>query len=54
MNSLSRNPELARSLVELGIDSISVMPDTLLEVLREVLNVEQQLGRPPQGAQDGT
>ncbi|SCK28260.1 phosphoenolpyruvate synthase [Variovorax sp. HW608] len=47
-------PELARWLVELGIDSISVTPDTLLPVLREVLEVEQRLGRSPRGAQDGT
>ena len=32
-------------LVELGIDSISVTPDTLLQVTRNVLAVEQRLGR---------
>jgi pyruvate,water dikinase len=46
-------PEMAQYLVELGIDSISVTPDTLLQVTRGVLAVEQQLGRPPR-TQDGT
>ncbi|MBO9515793.1 MAG: phosphoenolpyruvate synthase [Variovorax sp.] len=46
-------PELARWLVELEIDSISVTPDTLLEVLREVQKVERELGRPPRGAPQG-
>ena len=46
-------PEMAAYLVELGIDSISVTPDTLLQVTRGVLAVEQQLGRPPR-TQDGT
>ena len=32
-------------LVGLGIDSISVTPDTLLAVTRQVLEVEQRLGR---------
>lgn len=39
-------PEMAEYLVELGIDSISVTPDTLLEVTRKVLAVERRLGRP--------
>ncbi|CAG1013638.1 partial Phosphoenolpyruvate synthase, partial [Burkholderiaceae bacterium] len=43
-------PEMAEYLVELGIDSISVTPDTLLEVTRKVLTVEQRLGRPPRDA----
>jgi pyruvate,water dikinase len=47
-------PELARWLVELGIDSISVTPDTLLDVLREVLDAEQQLGRPPRRTENAT
>jgi pyruvate,water dikinase len=38
-------PEMAEYLVELGIDSISVTPDTLLPVIREVLAVEARLGR---------
>ncbi len=40
-------PEMVEYLVELGIDSISVTPDTLLKVTRNVLAVEQRLGRPP-------
>ena len=47
----SDHPDMARFLVELGIDSISVTPDTLLSVTREVLAVEQRLdqalSRPP-------
>ncbi len=39
-------PEMVEYLVELGIDSISVTPDTLLQVRRNVLAVEQRLGRP--------
>jgi pyruvate, water dikinase len=40
-------PEVVAYLVELGIDSISVTPDTLLQVTRNVLAVEQRLGRTP-------
>ena len=43
-------PEVVRYLVELGIDSISVTPDTLLKTARDVLAVEQQLGRPARDA----
>jgi pyruvate,water dikinase len=39
------DPEMAAYVVGLGIDSISVTPDTLLEVTREVLQAEAQLGR---------
>ena len=38
--------EFCEFLVELGIDSISVTPDTLLKATRTVLDVEQRLGRP--------
>jgi pyruvate,water dikinase len=38
---------MAEYLVEIGIDSISVTPDTLLAVTRQVLAVEQRLGRAP-------
>ena len=41
----SDDPEMAAFLVELGIDAISVTPDTLLEVTRGVLAVERRLGR---------
>jgi pyruvate, water dikinase len=40
-------PEMVEYLVELGIDSMSVTPDTLLQVRRNVLAVEQRLGRGP-------
>jgi pyruvate,water dikinase len=40
-------PEMAQYLVEQGIDSMSVTPDTLLEITRSVLAVEQRLGRVP-------
>ncbi len=42
-------PEMVEYLVELGIDSISVTPDTLLQVMRNVAAVEQRLGRAPRG-----
>jgi pyruvate,water dikinase len=42
----SDDPEMARSLVAMGIDSISVTPDTLLSVARVVLDAEAALGRP--------
>ncbi len=45
----SDDPGFARSLVEMGIDSISVTPDTLLAVARVVLEAEARLGRPPRG-----
>ncbi len=38
-------PEIAEFLVELGIDSMSVTPDTLLKITRDVLAVEKRLGR---------
>lgn len=38
-------PEMAAYLVELGIDSMSVTPDTLLKITRDVLAVEQRLER---------
>jgi len=41
----SDHPDFAAWLVERGIDSISVTPDTLLSVTRSVLTLEQQLGR---------
>ncbi|HJV60306.1 MAG TPA: phosphoenolpyruvate synthase [Albitalea sp.] len=40
-------PEMAEYLVELGIDSMSVTPDTLLKITRDVLEVEARLGRAP-------
>ena len=41
---------MAAYLVELGIDSMSVTPDTLLKTTRDVLAVEARLGRAPRGA----
>ncbi|HQT25141.1 MAG TPA: phosphoenolpyruvate synthase [Burkholderiales bacterium] len=38
-------PEMAEYLVEIGIDSISLNPDTVLKTARHVLEVEKRLGR---------
>ena len=40
-------PDVAAYLVEMGIDSISLNPDTLLKTTRHILEVEQRLGRHP-------
>ncbi|HJV80488.1 phosphoenolpyruvate synthase [Noviherbaspirillum sp.] len=40
-------PEMAEYLVEIGIDSMSLNPDTLLKTTRLVLDVESRLGRAP-------
>lgn len=40
-------PEIAAFLVELGIDSLSLVPDAVLRTLEEVLAVERRLGRQP-------
>ncbi len=40
-------PEMAEYLVEIGIDSISLNPDTVLKTTRHVLDVEKRLDRPP-------
>ena len=40
-------PEIAEFLVELGIDSISLIPDTVIKTTVRVLEVEQRLGRKP-------
>ncbi len=40
-------PEIARFLVEIGIDSMSLNADSVLQTTREVLEVEKELGRPP-------
>jgi pyruvate,water dikinase len=36
-------PEFARFLVECGIDSISLNPDTVLPTTQEIVNMENQL-----------
>ncbi|OYV47812.1 MAG: hypothetical protein B7X10_04015, partial [Burkholderiales bacterium 21-58-4] len=38
-------PEMAEFLVELGIDSMSLNPDTVINTTRNVLELEQKLGR---------
>ena len=40
-------PEMAKYLVEIGIDSMSLNPDALLKTTRHVLEVEKRLGRAP-------
>jgi len=40
-------PEIARFLVEIGIDSMSLNADSVLQTTRDVLAVEKELGRPP-------
>jgi pyruvate, water dikinase len=46
-------PEMAEFLVELGIDSISLNPDTLLKTTARVLDLEKRLGRPPRSEREG-
>ncbi len=38
-------PEMAEFLVELGIDSISLIPDTVIKTTKHVLAVEKRMGR---------
>jgi pyruvate, water dikinase len=38
--------EVARYLVELGIDSMSLTPDSVLRTMRAVVDLERKLGRP--------
>jgi len=40
-------PEFAETLVRMGIDSISLTPDTVIKTTLLVLEAEKQLGRPP-------
>jgi len=40
-------PEIAEFLVRLGIDSISLNPDTVLQTTRRIVDLEKQLGREP-------
>ena len=40
-------PEMAEYLVELGIDSMSLNPDTVIATTKRVLDVEARLGRKP-------
>jgi pyruvate,water dikinase len=43
-------PDMAAYLVEIGIDSMSLNPDTVLSTTRAVLDVEARLGRAPRPA----
>jgi pyruvate,water dikinase len=38
-------PEMAEYLVEIGIDSISLNPDSVLKTTESILELEQRLGR---------
>jgi pyruvate,water dikinase len=38
-------PEMAEFLVEIGIDSMSLNPDTVLKTTQRVLETEKRLGR---------
>jgi pyruvate,water dikinase len=38
-------PEMAEYLVQIGIDSMSLNPDSVLKTTRQVLDVESRLGR---------
>ena len=40
-------PEMAEYLVNLGIDSMSLNPDTVIATTRQVLDIENRLGRSP-------
>jgi pyruvate,water dikinase len=46
-------PEVAEYLVEIGIDSISLNPDTIIRTTRHVLEVERRLGRAPRAQTAG-
>jgi len=45
-------PDMAEFLVEIGIDSMSLNPDTLLKTTKRVLQLEQRLGRAPRTTHD--
>jgi pyruvate,water dikinase len=45
-------PDMAEFLVELGIDSISLNPDTVLKTTQQILEVERRLDRAPSKAAD--
>jgi len=46
----SDHAEIARYLVELGIDSISLTPDTVMRTIVAVKEIEDKLGRAPRAA----
>jgi pyruvate,water dikinase len=43
-------PDMAEYLVELGIDSISLNPDTVIKTTQQILELEQRLGMAPSEA----
>jgi len=43
-------PEMAEYLVEIGIDSMSINPDTILKTTLHVLEVEKKIGHRPRPA----
>jgi pyruvate,water dikinase len=45
-------PDMAEFLVEIGIDSMSLNPDTVIKTTLRVLETEQRLGRAPRGKLD--
>jgi pyruvate,water dikinase len=45
-------PEMAEYLVEIGIDSMSINPDTVLKTTLHMLEVEKKLGRKPRTSAD--
>jgi pyruvate,water dikinase len=47
-------PDMAEYLVETGIDSISLNPDTVLKTTRHVLDVEKRLGKAPRAGSEVT
>ena len=47
-------PDMAAFLVELGIDSISLNPDSVVSTTQTILQVEKRLGRPLRQAADKT
>jgi pyruvate,water dikinase len=42
-------PEIAEFLVRIGIDSVSLNPDTVLSTTNRIVRLEQELGRAPRG-----
>ena len=43
-------PDMAEYLVQIGIDSISLNPDTVLKTTAQILELEQRLGQAPRAA----
>ena len=43
-------PDMAEYLVELGVESMSLNPDTVLATTQRVLDLEHRLGRTPRSA----